>query len=265
MIILLSPAKSLDTTTSVPKVDPTQPVFIKEAKSLVKELRQFDASKLSSLMHMSAKLGELNQERYKQWRTPFNRENSRPAIYTFIGDVYQGLQAMSFDKADIKFAQSHLRILSGLYGILKPLDLIQPYRLEMGTHLSTGRGKNLYDFWGSKLTAHLSQELAAQKSPVIVNLASSEYFTSIQAKALDAEVVTPVFKDFSNGKYRFLSFYAKQARGMMAAFLIKQRVDSIDSIKAFSDSGYKFSAAESEGNKLVFLRKKPPSAAASGK
>ena len=258
MIILLSPAKSLDTQTPAPAVESTQPVYMKEAKSLARELKEFNANELSSLMRMSAKLGELNQDRFKHWGTAGNMEHSRPALLMFVGDVYQGLQASSFSKADIRFAQNHLRILSGLYGVLKPLDLIQPYRLEMGTQLPTSRGSSLYEFWGDKLTHTLNQDLYGQKSPIVVNLASNEYFNAVDSKSLNARVLTPVFKDFSNGQYRFLSFYAKQARGMMAAYLIKNRVRTIKDIKKFDAGGYKYNTEESDDSRLVFLRKHPP-------
>ena len=256
MLIVLSPAKSLDLESPVKSRKFSQPEFLADAKKLVKDLKKLNPEELSELMHMSTKLGALNYERYANWHPPFNQENSRPAIFTFMGDVYQGLEASTFSTADINCAQKHLRILPGLYGILKPLDLMQPYRLEMGTRFSTSKGNDLYDYWGDKLTRSLNSELADDKKKVLVNLASNEYFNAIQPKNLDATIITPAFKDFSNGKYRFLSFYAKQARGMMAAFIIKNRINSIDKLKQFDVAGYRYSEQDSSDSKPVFLRKK---------
>lgn len=256
MLIVLSPAKSLDLETPVKTRKFSEPVFLSDARKLVKDLKKFNPEQLSELMNMSSKLGDLNYERYANWRTPFNRDNARPAIFTFMGDVYQGLEAETFSTADLNYAQKHLRILSGLYGVLKPLDLMQPYRLEMGTGLSTGKGDNLYDFWGKKLTRSLNEDLANDRKKILVNLASNEYFNAIQPGELDARIVTPAFKDFSSGKYRFLSYYAKQARGMMAAFIIKNRITTIEKLKEFDTAGYRYSEQESTEDKLVFLRKK---------
>ena len=255
MLIVLSPAKSLDLESPVRTRTFTQPEFLTDARNLVKDLKKLNPEQLSDLMHMSSKLGALNYERYANWKTPFTRDNARPAIFTFIGDVYQGLEANSFSAADLNYAQKHLRILSGLYGILKPLDLMQAYRLEMGTGLPNSKGKDLYAFWDKKLTEALNKDLAAEKPRILVNLASNEYFSAVQEKELDATIVTPAFKDFSNGKYRFLSFYAKQARGMMAAYIIKNRINSIAKLKEFDTAGYRYCEEESAENKPVFLRK----------
>jgi len=257
MLVVLSPAKSLDLDTPIGKGEFTQPEFLSDARKLVKDLKKLNPEELSELMHMSAKLGALNYERFANWRTPFDIGNARPAIFTFIGDVYQGLQAGTFSKADLNYAQKHLRILSGLYGILKPLDLMQAYRLEMGTRLTNARGNDLYSFWGDRLTRSLKRDLAAEKDGTLVNLASNEYFDAIDPALLGGNVVTPAFKDFSNGKYRFLSFYAKQARGMMAAYIIRNRVESVKKLTEFNTGGYRFSAGDSTDTKLVFLRKKP--------
>jgi len=256
MLVVLSPAKSLDLETPIRRRKFTQPRFLDEARKLVQQLQKLNPEQLSGLMNMSDKLGALNYERYANWHTPFDRDNARPALFTFIGDVYQGLDASSFSAADINHAQKHLRILSGLYGILRPLDLIQPYRLEMGTRLTAGESSDLYDFWGSRLTRCLNQELAPAKKKILVNLASNEYFNAIQPKELDATVITPVFKDFSSGKYRFLSFYAKQARGMMAAFIIKNRIRRTERLKEFDIDGYRYSPEESTDTRPVFLRRK---------
>ncbi|MCB1672656.1 MAG: peroxide stress protein YaaA [Gammaproteobacteria bacterium] len=257
MLVVLSPAKSLDLESPVSRRKFTQPEFLSEAGTLVKDLRKLSPEDLSGLMHMSSKLGALNYERYANWHVPFDRENARPAIFTFIGDVYQGLEAASFSTADLNFAQKHLRILSGLYGVLKPLDLMQAYRLEMGTRLATGKGRDLYSFWGDKLTRSLNQDLAAERGRILVNLASNEYFSAVDTASLDGKVVTPAFKDYSNGKYRFLSFFAKQARGMMAAYIIKNRVTSVAKLKDFNTAGYQYSAEESSETKPVFLRRNP--------
>lgn len=256
MLIVLSPAKSLDLDTPVKTRNFSQPEFLADAKRLVKTLKTLNPEELSDLMHMSSKLGALNYERYANWRPPFTRDNARPAIFTFMGDVYQGLEANTFSSADLNFAQQHLRILSGLYGVLKPLDLMQPYRLEMGTRIATDRGNDLYAYWSNKLTKSLNRDLADNGNKMIVNLASNEYFNAIQDEQLDGEVITPAFKDFSNGKYRFLSFYAKQARGMMAAYIIKNRISSAAKIKDFDTAGYRYSEQDSSETRPVFLRKK---------
>ena len=255
MLIVLSPAKSLDLESPVKVRKFTQPVYLSEARRLVKDLKKLNPEELSELMHMSSKLGTLNYERYANWQTPFDKDNARPAIFTFIGDVYQGLEAKNFSSTDLNYAQKHLRILSGLYGVLRPLDLMQPYRLEMGTRLATSKGDDLYSFWGDKLTDTLNQDLASEKGKILLNLASNEYYNAVDAKALDGKVITPAFKDYSNGKYRFLSFYAKQARGMMAAFVIKNRITSVEKLKDFDIAGYRYSAEESTATKPVFLRK----------
>ena len=257
MLVVLSPAKSLDLESPVKPRQFSQPEFMADSKKLVKDLKNLNPEELSELMNISSKLGALNYERYANWHAPFDTDNARPALFTFIGDVYKGLQAREFATRDLNYAQKHLRILSGLYGILKPLDLIQPYRLEMGTRFANARGKDLYDFWGGKLTASLNCDLAGEKQKILVNLASNEYFNAIDTNKLEASIVTPTFKDFSNGEYRFLSFYAKQARGMMAAYIIRNRLGSVEKLKDFNTDGYRYSAKDSSDTKLVFLRKKP--------
>jgi cytoplasmic iron level regulating protein YaaA (DUF328/UPF0246 family) len=206
---------------------------------------------------VSSKLGELNHERFANWHTPFTPENAKQALFAFRGDVYLGLDADRFSAADITFAQKHLRILSGLYGVLRPLDLMQPYRLEMGRKFASGKANSLYEFWGERLTQFLNDELAQHKgkSRVLVNLASNEYFNSIKPKALDASIITPVFKDFSGGKYKIVSFYAKKARGEMAAYIIQNRLKDPEALLNFDVNGYAFSAADSTPDSPVFLRK----------
>jgi cytoplasmic iron level regulating protein YaaA (DUF328/UPF0246 family) len=208
-------------------------------------------------MSVSSKLGELNHERFANWHTPFTPENAKQALFAFRGDVYLGLDADRFSAADITFAQKHLRILSGLYGVLRPLDLMQPYRLEMGRKFASGKANSLYEFWGERLTQFLNDELAQHKgkSRVLVNLASNEYFNSIKPKALDASIITPVFKDFSGGKYKIVSFYAKKARGEMAAYIIQNRLKDPEALLNFDVNGYAFSAADSTPDSPVFLRK----------
>lgn len=255
MIIVVSPAKSLDYESPVRIRKHTEPQFLSEAGILAKQLQKMSAEDLSELMNISGKLGELNFTRFANWRTPFTPDEARQALYAFKGDVYLGLNADQFDAKDVAFAQNHLRILSGLYGILRPLDLMLPYRLEMGTRLENKRGKDLYEFWGSRLTQALNDEFANQRSKVLLNLASNEYFKSLQPGDLDAEVISPVFKDYSSGKYRVLSFFAKKARGEMAAWIIRNRIDRADKLPDFGVNGYRYSADESTASKPVFLRK----------
>ena len=214
-----------------------------------------EPAEVSSLMKISDKLGTLNYLRFNEWKPPFNLNNAKQALLAFKGDVYTGIEAETFSNQDLKFAQKHLRILSGLYGVLKPLDLMQAYRLEMGTQFENKQGKDLYEFWGGKLTDQVNKDLKAAKSKVLINLASNEYFKSLQAEDIDAEIIVPVFKDFKNGKYKIISFYAKKARGLMSAYIIKNRLKKPEDIKAFDVDGYKYSKSESSGNNWVFLRK----------
>ncbi len=257
MLIVVSPAKSLDYESKVNKRKFTQPRFLNESQQLVDELKKLQPEDLSNLMDISDALAVENFQRYAEWHTPFDLKNARQAIFAFKGDVYLGLKAEEFGTADLNFAQNHLRILSGLYGILKPMDLMQPYRLEMGRRFGVNGSKNLYEFWGSKLTDSLNEELAEQpkNSQILVNLASNEYFSSLQAKSLNAEVITPQFKDWASGKYRVLSFFAKKARGEMAAYIIRNRLKKVEQLKSFDIDGYQFDEDESSANKLVFKRK----------
>lgn len=258
MLIVVSPAKTLDFESPLKTRKFTEPAFLTQSKKLVRQLQKLEPRELARLMHMSRKLGELNAERFANWRTPFTLENARQAIFAFKGDVYLGLKAEQFSVADLNFAQKNLRILSGLYGVLRPLDLIQAYRLEMGSDFRSEGSKSLYEYWGTKLTANLNAELAAQsgKQKVIINLASNEYFSALQPKSLEAEIITPVFKDFASGKYRVLSFFAKKARGEMAAHIIRNRITSPNKLNEFSGEGYEYSAEDSTPIKPVFLRKR---------
>lgn len=255
MLILLSPAKSLDFTSLLPIKTHTQPRMLEDSESLVQCLRVMSPAEIAKLMSVSDKLAELNAERFAVWEKDFTPQNSRQALFAFTGDVYQGIELNAWKSLDYKLAQKRLRILSGLYGVLRPLDLMQAYRLEMGTRLATPRGKNLYEFWGSRITEMLNADLAASGSDLIVNLASNEYFSSVKIKQLAGQLVTPVFKDEKNGKYKIISFFAKKARGMMADFLIRNAINHTDDLKRFNTAGYVFSEAESDEKQLVFLRK----------
>lgn len=255
MLLVVSPAKTLDYETELPlpEAEFTQPEMLKDSQVLVKQLKEFSPLQIGSLMKLSDKLAVLNATRFEQWKKPFTPKNARPAVYAFKGDVYTGLDAYSLGKQDMKFAQKHLRILSGLYGLLKPLDLMQAYRLEMGTKLENERGKDLYAFWDNKITDKLNEDLKA-KGDVLINLASNEYFKSVKKTHLNAEIITPVFKDEKNGQYKVISFFAKKARGMMAAYIIKNRIKNAEDIKSFDVAGYRFNAAMSKGNDWVFAR-----------
>lgn len=255
MLLVLSPAKSLDFENPVATTLFSQPDFLDDSNSLIRTLRELTPEDLSKLMSISAKLGELNFERNLNWQTPFDTSNARQAIFAFTGDVYTGLDVHTLSKKDVDFAQNHLRILSGLYGLLRPLDLIQPYRLEMGTSLKSGKHNTLYGFWGDRITQALNQVLAQQKTPFLLNLASQEYFKAVRQKDLLAPVVSPIFKDYKNGQYKIISFFAKKARGMMAAYAIRQRIKTADELLSFSEGGYQYSHELSSDSSPVFLRK----------
>ncbi|WP_413997776.1 peroxide stress protein YaaA [Flavobacterium sp. W1B] len=252
MKIVISPAKSLNFEKELPTTQYTESSFLKESRQVQKVLKQKTAPELSELMHISDKLADLNWQRNQQWKTPFAPENARPAIYTFDGDVYLGLDAYSIPNDKMEALQDRLRILSGLYGLLKPLDLIQAYRLEMGTKLPIGNHKNLYDFWKSTITKSLNKEL--KEGELFVNLASNEYFSAVDTKALKVPVITPDFKDYKDGKLKIISFFAKKARGMMVRYIIDTNAETIDDLKGFNYGGYQFDANLSKGNHLVFTR-----------
>ena len=254
MILLISPAKTLDYDTKLPTESYSTPLFLDDSSILIEGLRKKSAGAVKKLMSLSDKLAELNVERYKNWSLPFNTENARQSMFAFKGDVYVGLDAYTLNKEDIDFAQNHLRILSGLYGVLKPLDLMQPYRLEMGTGLKNKRGKNLYEFWGSKLTDFLNEELSSQKSDVVLNLASNEYFSAVKEKKIKGRVITPKFLDQKNGNYKMISFFAKKARGMMCSWIIRNKVTDQAEIIKFDTSGYRFCPERSTENAPTFIR-----------
>lgn len=256
MITLLSPAKTLDYESPLPVKDFSVPGNLKQSKQLIKALRKKDPQDLSDLMGLSEKLANLNFERNMNWEPPVKHSDDiRQAIFAFKGDVYTGLSAYSLKKSDINFLDKHVRILSGLYGILKPLDLMSPYRLEMGTKLETSEGKDLYEFWGQEITNSINESISTHKSKYILNLASVEYFSSVKKDLLDGEVISPVFKDYKNGKYKIISFFAKKARGSMTRYLVENRIDSPKDISGFDYDGYKYSKSESTEYSPVFLRK----------
>jgi len=254
MLILISPAKTLDFETPATTRSVTQPEFLLQSEALINELQALTPDGVSSLMNISEKLGHLNFERFMDWHTPFTRDNAKQAVLAFKGDVYTGLEAESFSTAELKFAQKHLRILSGLYGILRPLDLIQPYRLEMGTKFANARGKDLYEFWGTAITENLNKQLKSLKANTVVNLASNEYFKSIHRDQLDAEIISPAFKDLKNGKYKIISFYAKKARGQMAAWIIRRGITEPRQLKKYRIAGYSYCADMSTPATPTFIR-----------
>jgi uncharacterized protein len=254
MLVVISPAKSLDFDTLPPAHTPTQPQFLAKSEALVKLVRKWKADDVRALMGISEKLAQLNVERFKTFSTPFTPANARAAMFAFDGDVYTRLDAYSLKKTDIEFAQKHLRILSGLYGLLRPLDLMQAYRLEMGLPVAVGEAKNLYSYWGDVVTESLVAELAGHKSRVLINLASIEYFGAVKAKAITGGVITPVFKELRGNKAQIISFFAKQARGQMARYMVTQRIDRAEGLKDFNIDGYRFDAALSKPHQYIFTR-----------
>lgn len=252
MLIVVSPAKKLDFEHFAPTDEFTTPKYLDKSNALIKELKRLSSEEIGKLMKLSSNLSELNYTRYHNFKTPFSLKNAKQAAYAFKGDTYVGLDFESFNKTQIKYAQKHLRILSGLYGLLKPLDLIQPYRLEMGTRFSALGKKNLYGVWKEELTTDLNSELKKEK--ILVNLASKEYFSAIDFKKIDAEIITPIFMEEKNGQYKMISFNAKRARGMMSQYILKNKICHIDDLKEFDMDNYKFNRKLSEINELVFTR-----------
>jgi len=254
MLTIISPAKTLDYESPLATTRYTQPELLDKSSLLITVARKMSPAQISSLMGISDKLAHLNAERFNDWQPDFTPENARQALLAFKGDVYTGLQAEDFSEKDFDFAQKHLRMLSGLYGLLRPLDMMMPYRLEMGIRLENPQGANLYAFWGELLTEKLNQLLSEQKSKVLVNLASDEYFKAVKPKLLEGEIVKPVFLDEKNGNYKVISFYAKKARGLMSRFIIKERLDKTKQLQDFNLEGYTFDKSRSQGNELVFTR-----------
>ena len=254
MFFVLSPAKNLNEKDPAPVSQYTQPALLDEAEKLMQELRPLAPQDLAELMHVSDKIALLNAERNAAWHTPFTPENAKQAVYLFNGDVYEGIDAASLPEKGVQYLQNHVRLLSGLYGVLRPLDLMQPYRLEMGTPFANSRGKNLYEFWGGRITELLNQTLAEAGSDTLINLASQEYFKSVDTKKLNARLITPVFKDEKNGQYKIISFYAKKARGLMVRYAADHNITEPEALKDFDYEGYAFNEAASSENEWVFLR-----------
>lgn len=255
MLLVVSPAKKLDFESPVATSQFSQPNLLKHSQLLIDDCIKLSPSDIASLMKLSDKLAGLNAARFGEWSTPFTTENARQAILSFNGDVYAGLDAQTFNDDDFEFAQQHFKILSGLYGLLKPLDLIQAYRLEMGCKLRNSRGDNLYQFWGDIITNELNQSLQENNDDVLINLASTEYFKSVKTTLLNATVVTPIFKDWKNGQYKIISFFAKKARGLMARYIIQNKLTKADDIKQFDLAGYQYEPTMSKGSDWVFTRK----------
>jgi cytoplasmic iron level regulating protein YaaA (DUF328/UPF0246 family) len=255
MLIVLSPAKTLDYASPLTSAAHSLPDFIPRSAELITLLRKLSPASIASLMQISDPLAQLNMQRYADWSKKFSFDNARQALLAFNGDVYDGLDARSLKQPQLDWAQDHLRILSGLYGVLRPLDLMQPYRLEMGTRLANTQGKDLYAFWGERVTEALNAVLNEQPAPVLVNLASEEYFKVVQPKSLAAPVITPVFEDWKGGKYKIISFYAKRARGLMARYAIDKKVSKPAQLKKFDSDGYEFDAASSGEFRWVFRRR----------
>ena len=255
MLFLLSPAKSLDYDTPAEGVPHTLPQFVSQSAELIEVLKHKTPAEISQLMDLSDNLATLNVARYEAWRPKFSQKNSKQAVLAFNGDVYEGLDAKSLKLKDLEWAQEHVCILSGLYGVLRPLDWMQPYRLEMGTALANPRGQNLYHFWGDGIAQHLNKQLATHKTPVVINLASQEYFKAVDRKVLNARVIDCVFEDYKGGKYKVISFFAKRARGLLARYAIEKKIQNPEKLKDFKVEGYAYAASESDDNRLVFRRR----------
>ncbi|MBS1205519.1 MAG: hypothetical protein H6R25_2418 [Proteobacteria bacterium] len=254
MLILISPAKTLDYQSPLATTRFTQPELLDHSQQLINSARKLSAPQIKALMGISDKLADLNATRFHDWQPDFNPENARQAILAFKGDVYTGLQAETFSDADFDFAQQHLRMLSGLYGVLRPLDLMQPYRLEMGIRLENAKGKDLYQFWGDVITHKLNEAIAAQGDETVINLASDEYFKSVKTQKLNARIIKPVFLDEKNGKFKVISFYAKKARGLMSRFIIENHLTKPEQLTGFNSEGYFFDQEVSSQEELVFKR-----------
>jgi hypothetical protein len=254
MLMVISPAKTLDFETPPTTERFTQPQFLDHSQELITQLRELTPAQISELMHLSDKLAGLNAARFGSWTPAFTPRNAKQALLAFKGDVYTGLDAQTLSDADLDYAQQHLRMLSGLYGLLRPLDLMQPYRLEMGTKLANARGKDLYAFWDNRISEWLNEALAEQGDDILLNLASNEYFSAVKRSALNARVIDTEFRDQKNGQYKIISFYAKKARGMMSRFVISERINNPQDLKQFDVQGYRYSEELSKVDKFVFLR-----------
>ena len=258
MLTVLSPAKTLDYETAPITQSATLPRFMDQSALLIEDARGLNPDDSRALMGVSEQIAHLNHERFMNWQSESTSDNAKQAVLAFKGDVYTGLQAETLSEDDLDFAQTRLRILSGLYGLLRPLDLMQPYRLEMGLKFANQRGKNLYEFWGEQLTDTLNADLVSAKTDVLINLASNEYFKAVKPKLLNADIITPQFKDLKNGQYKMISFFAKKARGLMARYIIDNRITEPEALKSFSEAGYYYSDEQSQGDQGVFLRDEVP-------
>ena len=254
MLVLVSPAKTLDYENPANTNEYSLPSLLEHSQLLIDKCRELTPLDIASLMKVSDKIAGLNAARFADWQPNFTTDNAKQALFAFRGDVYTGLDADTLSATDLKEVQQHLRILSGLYGLLKPLDLMQPYRLEMGTALKNSKGKNLYEFWGDVITNEVNHSLVAQGDNILVNLASNEYFKSVKTSKIKGQIIEPVFKDFKNGKYKVISFYAKKARGLMTRYIIQNKLISIEQLNEFDLAGYSYCEAQSTFNKPVFLR-----------
>jgi cytoplasmic iron level regulating protein YaaA (DUF328/UPF0246 family) len=259
MLTVISPAKTLDFETPPGTRKSTQPQFLDRSAELVEDMQALNPEDIRGLMGVSENIANMNHQRFMNWSQPFDLDNAKQSILAFKGDVYGGLEAETLSSTELRFAQQHLRILSGLYGVLRPLDLMQPYRLEMGLKFANRGGKNLYEFWGGQLTGSLNAQLKKIKSDVLVNLASNEYFKSVKPGELNAEIITPVFRDLKSGKYKIISFYAKKARGQMARYIIENGIEEPSALKRFKVDGYKYNGGQSTARELVFTRDLAPS------
>ena len=254
MLLVISPAKTLDYDTPATTDIATQPEFLEQSQQLIDELRYLSPPEIGQLMSVSDKLSQLNAARFEAWSQPFTKKNAKQSVLAFKGDVYTGLDAESLSEQQLMFAQKHLRILSGLYGVLRPLDLMKAYRLEMGCKFTTQKGKGLYSFWGDLITEKLNDEIATQKNNILINLASNEYFKSVKTKQLKAQVITPVFKDWKGDKYKIISFYAKKARGLMCRYVIDNNINEAEELKGFDYQGYAYNQTMSSESEWVFIR-----------
>jgi len=254
MLTIISPAKTLDFESPALTAEFTQPAHLTQSRKLMRRLRELSAPDLSKLMNVSNNIADLNVERNRRWKTPFTTDNAKQALFAFKGDVYIGLDAESMTSDNIQFAQKHLRVLSGRYGLLHPLDLMQAYRLEMGSRLSTDQGSNLYQFWDMRITKALSSELKQMESRILINLASIEYYKSIRSKSIKGQIVTPIFKDYHQDRYQVIGFFAKKARGLMARYIIDQQINQVEEIKQFNGEGYAYNPSHSSEQEWVFTR-----------
>jgi len=254
MLIIISPAKTMDSNPVKLNTPASQPDFLPDSLEIVNVLKKYSPKRISTLMKINPKLSQLNFERYQEWELPFNEHNAKPAIYSFKGDVYNGIKIEEYTDSDLEHAQESLRILSGLYGVLRPLDLIQPYRLEMGTKLKVKRKKDLYNFWGKKLMNNLQEDLKSSNQNVLINLASAEYFKAVHLNKLTSRIITPVFREYNNGTYKFMSVFGKRARGLMVRYILKNRINNPEEIKLFDAEGYFYNDQQSKGDDWVFTR-----------